>query len=96
MQVLAEKTEVMWVVDVNSGENIKKDDFLAINIAALKKVHQLIYLKEMAGILVVDAISLDDYKDLLDFIDQEFSEENIKFHGLSNLGLLEFTIRLDF
>lgn len=95
--LFVEKTEAMWVVDVNSSSNSNsREDFLAININALKKIHQLIFLKEMSGILIVDAISLDDYEPLISFTKEEFTEENIKFHGLSNLGLLEFTIRIDF
>lgn len=72
-----------------------EDYFHELNTKALKKIHQMIYLKNMVGMVIVDCVREGDNKKLSDFIENEFGEPNINFHGFSNLNLLEFTVKLD-
>ncbi len=94
-EIVIEKTEAMWVVDVNSKHMKKSDDFFEVNKMALKKIHQMIYLKKMVGMIIVDCIRDENKDKLSKFIESEFVEDNINFQGFSNLNLLEFTVRLD-
>ena len=95
-EIVIQKTEAMWVVDVNSSQMIMSEDYFhELNTKALKKIHQMIYLKKMVGMVIVDCVREGDNKKLSDFIKDEFCEPNINFHGFSNLNLLEFTVKLD-
>lgn len=95
-EIVIQKTEAMWVVDVNSSQMIMSEDYFhELNTKALKKIHQMIYLKKMVGMVIVDCVREGDNKKLSDFIENEFCEPNINFHGFSNLNLLEFTVKLD-
>ena len=95
-EIVIQKTEAMWVVDVNSSQMIMSEDYFhELNTKALKKIHQMIYLKKMVGMVIVDCVREGYNKKLSDFIENEFCEPNINFHGFSNLNLLEFTVKLD-
>lgn len=95
-EIVIQKTEAMWVVDVNSAQMVMNEDYFhELNTKALKKIHQMIYLKKMVGMVIVDCVREKDNEKLSDFIANEFLEPNIKFHGFSNLNLLEFTVKLD-
>ncbi|WP_297811045.1 ribonuclease E/G [uncultured Finegoldia sp.] len=95
-EIVIQKTEAMWVVDVNSSKMPNSEDYFhELNTNALKKIHQMMYLKKMVGMVIVDCVRQSDYQKLFDFIEEEFCEPNIKFHGFSNLNLLEFTVTLD-
>ena len=56
----------MYVIDVNSGKNIKGRDFnktiLQTNLEAAKEIGRQIRLRNLSGIIVVDFIDIRDEK----------------------------------
>lgn len=61
-----EKTEAMYVVDVNSGKNISKKEtseyIYQINIEAAGELMRQIRLRNLTGMILVDFINMDDDK----------------------------------
>lgn len=62
--IVIDKTEAMYVIDVNSGKNIKGRDFnktiMQTNLEAAKEVGRQIRLRNLSGIIVVDFIDMRD------------------------------------
>lgn len=62
--IVIEKTEAMYVIDVNSGKNIKERSFnktiLETNLEAAKEVGKQIRLRNLSGIIVIDFIDMRD------------------------------------
>lgn len=62
--IIIEKTEAMYVIDVNSGKNIKERNFektiLETNLEAAEEIGKQILLRNLSGIIVVDFIDLRD------------------------------------
>ena len=54
----------MYVIDVNSGKNVKERDFnktiMQTNLEAAKEVGRQIRLRNLSGIIVVDFIDMRD------------------------------------
>lgn len=89
--IIVEKTTAMTVVDVNG---IGDKNFLETNREAVTETLRAIDVLNLHGIVVVDAITMNkkDQKSLVKFIEDELkSHSKIKFHGITKLGLLEFT-----
>ena len=89
--IIVEKTTAMTVVDVNG---IGDKNFLETNREAVTETLRAIDVLNIHGIVVVDAITMNkkDEKLLKKFIEDELkSHSKIKFHGITKLGLLEFT-----
>lgn len=68
--IVIDKTEAMYVIDVNSGKNIKsgsmnKTAFIT-NMEAAEKISEQVLLRNLAGIIVID------------FIDMEHEDNKIK------------------
>ncbi|NEZ45673.1 Rne/Rng family ribonuclease [Clostridium niameyense] len=68
--IVIDKTEAMYVIDVNSGKNIKsgsmnKTAFIT-NMEAAEKISEQVLLRNLSGIIVID------------FIDMEHEENKIK------------------
>lgn len=64
--IVIQKTEAMYVIDVNSGKNIKERNFdktiLETNIEAAKEIGKQIMLRNLSGIIVIDFIDMRDHK----------------------------------
>lgn len=64
--IVIDKTEAMYVIDVNSGKNIKERNFnktiLETNLEAAKEIGKQIRLRNLSGIIVVDFIDMRDRK----------------------------------
>ena len=62
--IIIERTEAMYVIDVNSGNNIKERNFekmiLNTNLEAAKEIGKQILLRNLSGIIVIDFIDLRD------------------------------------
>ncbi len=68
--LVIEKTEAMYVIDVNSGKNIGKKESAEfvynINCEAAEEIIRQIRLRNLSGIIMVDFINMDaGYEDML-------------------------------
>lgn len=97
-----EKTEAMWVVDVNSsrfkGTSAKEKTVEAVNIKAVPEIFRQIRLRNMSGMILVDFIggmSEEGQGELREAIEKESREEYIttQVAALSQSGLLQLTRR---
>lgn len=65
--LVIEKTEAMYVIDVNSGKNIAKKSnaeyIRAINLEAAREVMYHLRLRNLTGIIIVDFINMDNAYD---------------------------------
>lgn len=89
--IIVEKNTAMTVVDVNG---VGDKNFLETNREAVTETLRAIDVLNLHGIVVVDAITMNkkDEKSLVKFIEDELkSHSKIKFHGITKLGLLQFT-----
>ncbi|CAC96809.1 TPA: ribonuclease E/G [Listeria innocua] len=97
-----EKTEAMWVVDVNSsrfkGTSAKEKTVEAVNIKAVPEIFRQIRLRNMSGMILVDFIggmSEEGQGELREAIEKESLEEYIttQVAALTQSGLLQLTRR---
>lgn len=62
--IVIDRTEAMYVIDVNTGKNIKERSFektiLDTNLEAAKEIGRQILLRNLSGIIVIDFIDLRD------------------------------------
>ncbi|MBC1970372.1 ribonuclease E/G [Listeria marthii] len=97
-----EKTEAMWVVDVNSGRfkgtTAKEKTVESVNLKAVPEILRQIRLRNMSGMILVDFIggmSEAGYTELYEAIESQTREEYIttQVAALSQSGLLQLTRR---
>jgi len=64
--LVIEKTEAMYVIDVNSGKNITKKDnaeyIYQINMEAAAEIMRQIRLRNLSGMILIDFINMEDEK----------------------------------
>lgn len=96
--IIIDKTEAMYVIDVNSDKNqsSSKKNILKINLEAAKQIAREIRLRNLSGIIIIDFIDLTTQKDkelLLSTMEKLFLEDPIQtvVHGMTRLGLIEIT-----
>lgn len=62
--IVIDRTEAMYVIDVNTGKNIKERSFektiLDTNLEAAREIGRQILLRNLSGIIVIDFIDLRD------------------------------------
>lgn len=96
--IIIEKTEAMYVIDVNSGNNIKERNFekmlLDTNLEAAKEIGRQILLRNLSGIIVIDFIDLRDksHKGLvLRALKEALSSDggNLKIFPFTELNLVQ-------
>lgn len=98
--LIIEKTEAMYVIDVNSGKNITKKDnaeyIYQINMESAREIMRQIRLRNLTGMILIDFINMDDAeKDAV--LLQELRTLAKKDYILTNvvditaLGLVEIT-----
>jgi ribonuclease G len=72
--IIIDKTEAMYVIDVNSGKNVSKSSMdkaiFNINMEAAREICRQIKLRNLSGIIVIDFIDMDNYL----FKDKVFQE----------------------
>ena len=62
--LVIEKTEALYVIDVNSGKNISQKEnaqyIYSINLEAAQELMRQIRLRNLTGIIIIDFISMND------------------------------------
>lgn len=98
--IVIEKTEAMYVIDVNSGKNIKGRSFdktiLQTNLEAAKEIGKQIMLRNLSGIILIDFIDMRDHsqranvmKELKDSLKSD--KGNSKIYPFTELDLAQIT-----
>ncbi|MFG6367189.1 MAG: ribonuclease E/G [Lachnospiraceae bacterium] len=98
--LIIEKTEAMYVIDVNSGKNIVKKESAAyiyeINIEAANEIMRQIRLRNLTGMILVDFINMEE-NEKTEALLQELRVLAKKDHiqttivDMTPLGLVEIT-----
>ena len=96
--IVIDKTEAMYVIDVNTGKNIKERNFektiLETNVEAAKEMGRQILLRNLSGIIVIDFIDLRD-KAHKSIVMRELKEAlkddggNVKIFPFTELNLVQ-------
>nr|WP_243441497.1 ribonuclease E/G [Clostridium arbusti] len=100
--IVIDKTEAMYVIDVNSGKNVKERNIRNTaeftNIQAAKEISRQIILRNLSGIIVIDFIDLDDIKaknKILDALKYGFKEDKNKtiIYPFTELNIVQIARR---
>ena len=96
--IVIDRTEAMYVIDVNSGKNIKEKSFnktiLETNLEAAKEIGKQIRLRNLSGIIVIDFIDMRD-KSQRDIVMDALKESlkldkgNVKIFPFTQLDLVQ-------
>lgn len=98
--IVIDKTEAMYVIDVNSGKNVKGRDFnktiMQTNLEAAKEVGRQIRLRNLSGIIVVDFIDMRDEIQKVHVIKAlkkslEADKGNVKIFPFTELDLIQIS-----
>ncbi|MFW2489987.1 Rne/Rng family ribonuclease [Clostridium chromiireducens] len=96
--IIIDRTEAMYVIDVNSGKNIKERSFnktiLETNLEAAKEIGKQIRLRNLSGIIVIDFIDMRDksQKDIvMDSLKESLKPDkgNIRIFPFTQLDLVQ-------
>ena len=96
--IVIDRTEAMYVIDVNTGKNIKERSFektiLETNLEAAKEIGRQILLRNLSGIIVIDFIDLRDkshkavvMKELKEALKEDGG--NVKIFPFTELNLVQ-------
>ncbi len=95
-----ERTEAMYVVDVNSGRSgrgmTQEDNSLRVDLEAARVIARQIRLRDIGGIIVIDFIDLRDERNrqkVYDELKREFRKDRAvtKLLPMSDFGLIQIT-----
>ncbi|WP_244833433.1 ribonuclease E/G [Clostridium sp. BJN0001] len=96
--IVIDKTEAMFVIDVNSGKNVKERNFnktiLETNLEAAKEIGRQIRLRNLSGIILIDFIDFRD-RDGRNKVMQKLKESlkadkgNVKIFPFTELDLVQ-------
>lgn len=96
--LIIEQTEACAVIDVNTGKFMGKKDHentvAKINFEATAEIAKQIQIRNLAGIIIVDFISMKQgYEELLELMQKELNKCRIRGNviGMTGLGLMEIT-----
>lgn len=98
--IVIDKTEAMYVIDVNSGKNTKGRDFnktiMQTNLEAAKEVGRQIRLRNLSGIIVVDFIDMRDENQKIPVLKAlkkalESDKGNVKIFPFTDLDLVQIS-----
>jgi ribonuclease G len=98
--LVIEKTEAMYVIDVNSGKNISKklnEKYIySINLEAAREIMYQIRLRNLTGMILVDFINMDssdDKEKLMEELSEYAKRDRIKTMviDMTALDLVEIT-----
>ena len=98
-EIVIDKTEAMTVIDVNSlslrGGKDEEDTALTVDLEASDKILQLLKIRDITGIIVIDYIKLKDKQNRQAVFDRinDKADEDLKAIGWTKLGLMELTRR---
>ena len=100
--IIIDKTEAMYVIDVNSGKNIKERNFnktiLETNLEAAKEIGKQIRLRNLSGIIVIDFIDIRDRSQrelVMSELYKSLKEDkgNVKIFPFTELDLVQIARR---
>ncbi|WP_294372121.1 Rne/Rng family ribonuclease [uncultured Clostridium sp.] len=100
--IVIDKTEAMYVIDVNTGKNIKERNFnktiLETNLEAAKEIGKQIRLRNLSGIIVIDFIDMRDRSQtetIMNELHESLKEDkgNIKIFPFTELDLVQIARR---
>lgn len=98
--IVIDKTEAMYVIDINSGKNTKGRDFnktiMQTNLEAAREVGRQIRLRNLSGIIVVDFIDMRDEKQKIPVLKElkkslEADKGNVKIFPFTELDLIQIS-----
>lgn len=98
--IVIDKTEAMYVIDVNSGKNTKARDFnrtiLQTNKEAAKEIGRQIKLRNLSGIIIVDFIDIRDENQkpiIIGELKKSLSEDkgNVRIFPFTELHLVQIS-----
>ena len=103
--VVLEKTEALWVADVNSARAVGQKKglemtALKLNTEAAREIARLCQVRNIGGILLVDFVDMADEShraQVEDALREAFRSDprKVTLHGFTALGLYEITRRRD-
>lgn len=100
--IIIEKTEAMYVIDVNSAKNIKSSSLrktaLVTNIEAAKTIAEQIKLRNLSGIILIDFIDLiedNEKRDVINTLKRYFKDDKNKttIYNFTELNLVQIARR---
>ena len=100
--IVIDKTEAMYVIDINSGKNIKARNIQSTaeftNIQAAKEIAAQIRLRNLSGIIVIDFIDLEDEKaknKILNALEYGFKDDKNKtiIYPFTELNIVQIARR---
>ncbi|MBU3160132.1 Rne/Rng family ribonuclease [Clostridium frigoris] len=100
--IVIDKTEAMYVIDINSGKNIKSRSLQktaqTTNIEAAKEIARQIRLRNLSGIIIIDFIDVDDpdvRKNILSVLREGFEDDKNKtvIYPFTQLNLVQIARR---
>ncbi|MBU5455931.1 ribonuclease E/G [Caproiciproducens sp. MSJ-32] len=98
--IIIDKTEAMYVIDVNSAKNIKGNNFnktiMETNIEAAREIGKQILLRNLAGIIIVDFIAMRDFSqkvEVMNVLKEALKEDkgNVKIFPFTDLDLVQIS-----
>ena len=98
--LIIEKTEAMWVIDVNTGKFVGKDNLeetvLKNNLEAAEEIARQLRLRDMGGIIVIDFVDMivpANRDEVLKRFKRELARDKTKSRvmEISKLGLVQMT-----
>ncbi|MDQ3973461.1 MAG: Rne/Rng family ribonuclease, partial [Actinomycetota bacterium] len=98
--LIVEKTEAMWVIDVNTGKFVGKDNLeetvLRNNLEAATEIARQLRLRDMGGIIVIDFVDMlvpANREEVLKRFRRELARDRTKSRvmEISKLGLVQMT-----
>lgn len=92
--IILERTEAMYVIDVNSGINVakkgldSKESILKVNLEAAKEIARQLRLRDIGGIIVIDFIDSkdQDVKERVFLAMQEYMQSDKASHTILPLS----------
>jgi ribonuclease E len=98
--ITIDQTEAMVAIDVNTGRSSKEEDpeklILQTNIEAAAEIAKQIRLRDLAGLIIIDFIDMEDSKNterVIAELKTQLSNDRAKadYSKMSRFGLLEMT-----
>lgn len=91
--IVIEQTEALVAIDVNAGEGGSP---LAVNLLAVREAARQIRLRNLSGIILIDALKMKDRADTSKMLNAlkravESDPAGVNVFGLTKLGLIEMT-----
>ena len=100
--IVIDKTEAMYVIDVNSGKNVKSRSLQktaqSTNIEAAEEIARQIRLRNLSGIIIIDFIDIEDLevrRSILDTLRMGFADDKNKtvIYPFTQLNLVQIARR---